>query len=247
MQTNGGSFVNFQNIAIQFAFLYAPFLHCVTEQVTPTLYRGPDPKIKDIYSLHDKGFKTIISLRTNSEEKKRKLCEKLGMKWIQIKTGVFLTPTDQQFDQFRAIINDPKNQPCLASCEIDMDRTGLYIATYRMVDQHWSAQQMEAEFKSHHQKKWWPPFRKYERAVVAYSGKRGQTADSANSMSSSTRVQTAVSANTMPSSANGQTAGSADTMSSSTHVQTAVSADTTSSSANGHTAVSADNMSSSAK
>jgi protein tyrosine phosphatase (PTP) superfamily phosphohydrolase (DUF442 family) len=213
--------VNFQNIAIQFAFLYAPFLHCVTEQVTPTLYRGGDPKIKDIYSLHDRGFKTIISLRTNSEEKKRKLCEKLGMKWIQIKTGVFLTPTDEQFDQFRAIVNDPKNQPCLAACEIDMDRTGVYIATYRMVDQHWTAQQMEDEFSSHHQKKWWPPFRKYERAVVAYAEKHAQTADSANTVSTSVKAQTAEPANTVSTSVKVQTAEPANTVSTSVKAQTA--------------------------
>jgi protein tyrosine phosphatase (PTP) superfamily phosphohydrolase (DUF442 family) len=182
---SGEFFVNFQNIAVQFAFLYAPFLHCVTEQVTPTLYRGPDPKVKDIYALHEKGIKTIISLRTNSEEKKRKLCEKLGMKWIQIKTGVFLTPTDEQFDQFRSIVNDPKSQPVLACCEIDMDRTGVYLATYRMVDQHWTAQQMAEEFAAHHQKKWWPPFRKYERKVIAYAEKRGYVADSDNTISSS--------------------------------------------------------------
>ena len=167
--------MNFQNIAIQLAFLYAPFLHCVTEQVTPTLYRGPDPKAKDIYALHDKGVKTIISLRTNSEKKKQDLCKKLGMQWIQIKTGVFLTPTTQQFDEFRAIVNDPQKQPCFTSCEIDMDRTGVYLAAYHMVDQHWSAKKMEADFKAHHQKTWWPPFRKYERAVVAYAEKRAPT------------------------------------------------------------------------
>jgi protein tyrosine phosphatase (PTP) superfamily phosphohydrolase (DUF442 family) len=216
--------VNFQNIAIQFAFLYAPFLHCVTEQVTPTLYRGGDPKIKDIYSLHDRGFKTIISLRTNSEEKKRKLCEKLGMKWIQIKTGVFLTPTDEQFDQFRAIANDPKNQPCLAACEIDMDRTGVYIATYRMVDQHWTAQQMEDEFSAHHQKKWWPPFRKYERVVVAYAEKHAQTATSTNRVSTSVKAQTTDSLNLDPTSAKAQTAESAHTFSASTKAQTEASA-----------------------
>ena len=172
--------MNIQNILIQFAFLYAPLVHCDTEQVTPNLYRGPDPKTKDIYALHDKGIKTIISLRTNPEPKKEKLCEKLGMRWINIKTGVFRTPTLDQFDQFRAILNDPKMQPCYTACEIDMDRTGVYIATYRMVDQHWTAQQMEDEFTSHHQKKWWPIFRKYERVVTAYAKERENTADSGN-------------------------------------------------------------------
>jgi protein tyrosine/serine phosphatase len=127
--------VGLQNFFVQFAFLYAPLLHCHTEQVTANLMRGPDPKMADIQSLHDKGIKTIISCRTHAQPKKSELCEKLGMHWIQIQTGVFKVPTDQEFDQFRSIVNDPKQQPCYTACEIDMDRTGVYIAAYRMVDQ----------------------------------------------------------------------------------------------------------------
>jgi hypothetical protein len=166
--------VNLHNIAIQFAFLYAPLIHTPVEQVTPNLYRGQDPKVAEIYALKEKGIKTIISLRTNPERSKAELCKKLGMNWYQIKTGVFKTPSDDQFDEFRKIVNNPKNQPCYASCEIDMDRTGVYIAAYRMVDQHWTTQQMIDEFNSHHQKKWWPIFRKYEAKVVAYSKRKGQ-------------------------------------------------------------------------
>jgi len=144
----------------------------MSEQVTPVLYRGPDPKVEDIYALHDKGMKTIISLRTNPEHDKERLCQKLDMKWVQIKTGVFKTPSADQFDQFRSIVNDPQQQPVYASCEIDMDRTGVYIAALRMVDQHWSAAQMNEELRLHHQKRWWPIFRKYQRVVTEYADSR---------------------------------------------------------------------------
>lgn len=166
--------MNLHNIAIQFAFLYAPLIHTPVEQVTPNLYRGQDPKASELYALKQKGIKTIISLRTNPERKKAELCKKLGMNWYQIKTGVFKTPTDEQFDEFRKIVDDPKNQPCYTSCEIDMDRTGVYIAAYRMVEEHWTTTQMVNEFNSHHQKKWWPIFRKYQAKVVAYAKRRGQ-------------------------------------------------------------------------
>jgi protein tyrosine phosphatase (PTP) superfamily phosphohydrolase (DUF442 family) len=172
------------------AFMYAPLMsHGSIEQVTPNLMRGPDPKIADIYPLRDNGVKTIISLRTNPERKKQKLCKELGMKWIQIKTGVFKTPTDEQFDEFRKIVDDPQNQQCYASCEIDIDRTGVYIAAYRMTDQGWTTQQMVDEFVSHHQKKWWPVFRKYEGKVVAYAKKRN--APGADTQTSTTLSTTA--------------------------------------------------------
>ncbi len=176
--------MDIHNLALQFAFLYAPFIHTPMEQITPTLYRGLDPKVKDIQVLHDKGFKTIISLRTNPEKKKERLCDQLGMKWIQIKTGVFKVPTFDQMDQFRSIVNNPKNQPVYTSCEVDMDRTGVYIAAHRMVDLHWTAQQVADEFKQHHQKTWWPPFRKYQSAVEAYAASSA-TAASATPISGS--------------------------------------------------------------
>lgn len=154
------------------------------EQIGPNLYRGPDPSAREIRALHDKGFKTIISIRTNSEEKKRKLCERLGMRWVNIPTGVFLVPTDDQFDQFRAIINQPENLPCLVSCELGMDRAGVYIAAHRVADENWSEKQMREEFCTHHQKRWWPVFRKYQRHVISYAERRqGQSRASEASMS----------------------------------------------------------------
>ena len=158
-----------QNFFIQFAFLYPRLIHCHPEEVGPNLYRGGDPKIKDVHMLHDKGFKTIISLRTNPETKKAKLCDQLGMKWINIPTGVFKTPTDEAFDQFRIIVKDPKNLPCYVSCEIDMDRTSVYLAAYRLTDLNWSIQQIEDDFHKHHQKAWWPVFRQYKRVAIKYA------------------------------------------------------------------------------
>jgi protein tyrosine/serine phosphatase len=161
-----------QGFFLQFAFLYAPLVHSPTEKVTPFLYRGHDPSTKEIKALHDLGIKTIVSLRTNPQSRKRRLCQKLGMDWVLIKTGVFLTPTFSQLDEFRAIVNDPASHPCYVCCEIDMDRTSVYIGAYRMVDQNWTAEQMRDELEHHHPKRWWPTFRKYERIIIAYARDR---------------------------------------------------------------------------
>jgi hypothetical protein len=161
--------MDIKSILIQFAFLYAPFIHCPTERVAPNIYRGGDPKTRDIYMLRDKGIKTIISLRVNPQKNKTLLCEKLGMQWVHIPTGIFLTPKTDEFDHFRAVVNNPKNLPCYMACEVDMDRTGVYIAVYRMVDQYWSIEQVKEEFRQHHQKKWWPPFWNYAKAVEEYA------------------------------------------------------------------------------
>jgi protein tyrosine phosphatase (PTP) superfamily phosphohydrolase (DUF442 family) len=164
--------LSFKSVLLQFAVLYAPLLHCPTTQVTPFLWRGPDPHMQDIRGLHDKGIKTILSMRTNGQRKKERLCEELGMHWEWLPTGIFHSPTDDQFDRFRSIVNDPAKRPCYASCEVDMDRTGVYIAAYRLVDQHWTVEQIEEEFRKNHQKRWWPAFRKYKEVVVAYAARR---------------------------------------------------------------------------
>jgi len=166
--------MSIRNIVLQFAVLYGAFLHCKPEVAEPGIYRGGDPKVADIYRLHDQGFKTIISLRLNPQASKERLCHKLDMQWFHIPTGVFLTPTAEQFDQFREIVKNPKNRPCYVACEVDMDRTGAYLAAYRMVDLHWSAEQIKEDFRKHHQKIWWPPFRKYERRVSEYANSRKQ-------------------------------------------------------------------------
>jgi len=161
--------VSVHSFLIQFAFLYAPLVHPPVEQVTPYLYRGPDPKVAEIYALHDKGVKTIISLRTNPERKKQRLCQKLGMQWINIKTGVFMTPSNDQLQQFCDIVNDQKNRPIYTACEIDMDRTTVYLNAWKMVAQNWTDQQCEEEFRKYHKKNWWPIFRKYERVCTTYA------------------------------------------------------------------------------
>jgi protein tyrosine phosphatase (PTP) superfamily phosphohydrolase (DUF442 family) len=164
--------VSIRAFLLQFAVLYGAFIHSPPEQVEPGIYRGTDPKSKDVYTLHDKGFKSIVSLRVHLEKKKARLCQKLGMKWFHIPTGVFLTPTPDQFDQFRAFVKDPHNLPSYVTCEVDMDRTSVYLAAYRMVDLHWSAEQIKEDFRKHHQKIWWPPFRKYEKDVIKYAESR---------------------------------------------------------------------------
>lgn len=163
---------------LQFAVLYGAFIHGQPEQAEPGIFRGTDPKVKDVYKLHDKGFKSIISLRVHLEKRKEKLCQKLGMNWFHIPTGVFLTPTPDQFDQFRAIVRDPQNRPCYVTCEVDMDRTSVYLAAYRMVDLNWTATQIKEDFRKHHQKIWWPPFRKYQAKVIEYAKSRREKVQS---------------------------------------------------------------------
>jgi protein tyrosine phosphatase (PTP) superfamily phosphohydrolase (DUF442 family) len=159
------------NFILQFAFLYAPLLHMhfTIEQVSPVLYRGLDPSAHEIQLIHDKGIKTIVSMRTKPERKKEALCKKLGMNWIHIPTGVLSTPKPEQFDQFLSVFNDPAKLPVYACCTIDMERSAAYVEAYRMKDQHWTSELVHDEFTKHHLKRWWPPFNHYQGVIEKYA------------------------------------------------------------------------------
>lgn len=161
--------MSLRTFMLQMAFLFAPLVPGHTTEAEPGIYRGQDPKMKEIRELQQQGIKTIISLRTNPQRKKARLAQSLGMKWVNIPTGVFKVPTNVEFDSFRAVVNNPANKPCYVSCEVDSDRVGLYLAAHRLVDLGWTPEQVQADFKKNHQKTWWPPFRKYYARVVSYA------------------------------------------------------------------------------
>ncbi|MGH9548272.1 MAG: fused DSP-PTPase phosphatase/NAD kinase-like protein, partial [Terriglobales bacterium] len=178
--------MSLHNFMLQFVVLFAPLHHSPVEHCAPNIYRGQDPKAKELVHLRDDlGIKTIISCRTNDESKKFELCRKLGMNWVNIKTGVFETPSDEDLDRFESVMHNPAMQPVFLSCEMDMDRTGAYLAVYRMIDQGWTLDQVKQEMSEHHQKKWWPIFPKYARVAADYAARHPLDRTTAVSLSQS--------------------------------------------------------------
>jgi protein tyrosine phosphatase (PTP) superfamily phosphohydrolase (DUF442 family) len=189
--------VSLHNLLLQFSFLFAPMTHMPTEQICPTIYRGRDPNIAQIKVLHDKGIKTIVSLRTHDQPKKQKYAESLGMKWVRIPSGVFKTPAFAEIDAFRGVVNKPANQPCYVCCTIGTDRNAAFLAAYRMTDENWTAQQTLTELEQHHLKRWWPIFADYPKTAAAYAKTHQSTTDTETASSGgATTATTTVSAST---------------------------------------------------
>ena len=64
---------------------------------------------------------------------------------MNIPIGGFSAPTNQQVIQFLAIFRDHPEETVFVHCHYGEDRTGVFVASYRMTMEHWPAQQAENE------------------------------------------------------------------------------------------------------
>lgn len=147
------------------------------QKISDILYRGSEPGVNELERLKAQGIKTIVSCRTNPEKSKARLAEKLGMNFINIPTGVFIAPGTKEINVFLRLVHNPANQPVYVSCIIGTDRTSVYVAAYRVVDQHYTYEQACADMKKNHLKPWWYSFRQYKKVVRQYADDPGIATD----------------------------------------------------------------------
>lgn len=115
-------------------------------RVSPVLYRGAQPSPEGFERLRSIGIKTIIDLRGASH---RDIFDESGFKYVHIPTNV-MQIEDAKVIEFLQAVRDPANQPVFVHCERGADRTGCYVAAYRMLEQGWSEPDAEAELPNFH-------------------------------------------------------------------------------------------------
>jgi tyrosine-protein phosphatase SIW14 len=124
--------------------------------VTPTLYRGAQPSKKGFESLSEMGIKIVVDLREGDQGKEEeKQVTALGMKFVGIPWRC-KDPKDDYFAKFLTIVRDNPDKKVFVHCHVGVDRTGMMIASYRMAEQGWSADEALREmqtfgFSSFHQ------------------------------------------------------------------------------------------------
>lgn len=113
-------------------------------QVTPMLYRSAQPDATSGEALQKLGIKTVLSFR--KRDKDAPLHKTAG---IVFKRYPLYTWDIEEKDIIAVlrIIDDPANQPILVHCTHGADRTGLMMASYRMIVQGWSKEAAIAEMK----------------------------------------------------------------------------------------------------
>jgi tyrosine-protein phosphatase SIW14 len=111
-------------------------------KVTDKLWRGtqPDRNDPDVFrKLAEKGVRTVINLRHDHDDFPKLQGTSIEYLWIPMRAW---HPEREDMVLFlsalRRALADPKRWPVLVHCAEGKDRTGYAIASYRIIEQHWS-------------------------------------------------------------------------------------------------------------
>jgi tyrosine-protein phosphatase SIW14 len=112
-----------------------------------TLYRGGQPSEKGIQTLRARGVRTIVNLRNDPDPREQVWAAAAGMQYVVIPSGCH-NPSAEDLRSFLSImegrpsppqIERPVELPVFVHCHAGRDRTGLFVAAYRVLEDHWSS------------------------------------------------------------------------------------------------------------
>jgi len=107
-------------------------------KVDNVLYRGAQPGVEGFLELKKRGIKTIVSLRTNSDEK---FLWGTGLFYRQLPCKLDLKHPGAdipEIQRFLRLMQKPELHPVYVHCLCGMDRTGVAVATYRVLYSGWT-------------------------------------------------------------------------------------------------------------
>lgn len=140
-------------------------------KVSDQLFRGAQPDLSSLPRLKSLGVNTIVNLRLNSthgSDNERQRAESLGLRFVHIPVGGFSVPSSAQLAQFLQLFRETPPPRIFIHCLFGDDRTGLFVASYRIAIEHWSADRAVAEmyafgFRYH----WHPNMESFVRELPA--------------------------------------------------------------------------------
>jgi protein tyrosine/serine phosphatase len=113
-------------------------------RINDNLYRGAQPHPEGMQELKKLGITTIVDLR--GEDPQRRELEKqqadaLGIHFVSIPVSGWDPPSNEQVAQFLSLFRNHPNEKVFVHCRFGDDRTGVFVATYRMAFEGWPATQ----------------------------------------------------------------------------------------------------------
>ncbi|MFI5379879.1 MAG: tyrosine-protein phosphatase [Tepidisphaerales bacterium] len=117
------------------------------------LLRGAQPTEEGIQTLRDKGVRTIVNLRDHPDEREERWVRAAGMQYVRIPSKC----DEPRLEDLRTFLKIVAGKPCppladgavdapiFVHCYIGCDRTGLFVAAYRMAHDNWTAERAIAE------------------------------------------------------------------------------------------------------
>jgi tyrosine-protein phosphatase SIW14 len=105
-------------------------------EVTPTLYRGAQPTEQGLSKLKEMEFDIVVDFRANPGAE-RQAVTSLGMEYVAI-PWTCDHPEDRDIAMFIALLRAHPGKKIFVHCRDGIDRTGMEIAAFRIVEQGWS-------------------------------------------------------------------------------------------------------------
>jgi protein tyrosine phosphatase (PTP) superfamily phosphohydrolase (DUF442 family) len=117
-------------------------------KINDALYRGAQPKQAGLVELKKLGITTIVDLRRDDPQKadwEGREAAALGLRFVYIPIGGWKPPREEQVAEFLELFrNDPKARVFI-HCRFGDDRTGLFVAIYRLAVDQWTTKQAIGE------------------------------------------------------------------------------------------------------
>lgn len=115
-------------------------------EVSPRLYRGGQPGADGLKALKKMGVSIVVDMRGGQSKHEQAVVEKLDMQYISIPWHCPF-PTDETFVKFLRVIEDNPGKKIFVHCRLGDDRTGMAIASYRIAEEGWSAEEAMKEME----------------------------------------------------------------------------------------------------
>jgi protein tyrosine/serine phosphatase len=118
-------------------------------RVNSWLFRGGQPQADEFEQLAKIGIVTIISFRWNGKviAQERQKAQEYNFNLFSIPLSYWVLPTRKEIERFFTIIDDASKRPIFVHCLHGSDRTGMFVAIYRMAREGWTADAAYTEMK----------------------------------------------------------------------------------------------------
>lgn len=109
-------------------------------KVSAVLFRGNQPQAPAFVELKKLGVTTVVDLRGEDPGRvawERQQAESIGLRFIHIPVSGWSPPANEQVSQFLSLFRENPQQKVFVHCRFGDDRTGVFVATYRIAIDHW--------------------------------------------------------------------------------------------------------------
>jgi len=113
-------------------------------KISDSLFRGAQPRQQGIQQLKGLGITTIVDLRGEDPSRtawERQQAESAGIRFVSIPLSGWSPPSNEQVALFLALFRNNPKEKVYVHCRYGEDRTGVFVAAYRMAMDGWQPQQ----------------------------------------------------------------------------------------------------------